>query len=335
MNNKLSHNFIYRLAQPVYVGIWLRLASINDNQDPSSSLFTVHRPYHSVSVSPTFTMAMSRFVVTLGLCVSASAIKLFEPGDFNPEDVWVGSACEKVLRTEIDCDKYIFEFTVPEFRGQSSKDLEMADTICSNRCSDSLRNWYPKLVKECAEEDFMSDTYPTNYWLYIGNSMSSGWNQTCAKDPKTGRYCGEIINEFSKVEDDEEMPLEELCHPCYVKMINMRSTSFAWPSLEDPGGKWWPKQLELVKEKCSGTESKKDASYLDEKESAEEETTSVTPHKTASADGSGVGPMPTASTSSTEAAVSESAAQGATLERLWQASMFAVAGMHCLCSVWA
>ncbi|PCD23480.1 hypothetical protein AU210_015000 [Fusarium oxysporum f. sp. radicis-cucumerinum] len=270
-------------------------------------------------------MAMSRFVVTLGLCVSASAIKLFEPGDFNPEDVWVGSACEKVLRTEIDCDKYIFEFTVPEFRGQSSKDLEMADTICSNRCSDSLRNWYPKLVKECAEEDFMSDTYPTNYWLYIGNSMSSGWNQTCAKDPKTGRYCGEIINEFSKVEDDEEMPLEELCHPCYVKMINMRSTSFAWPSLEDPGGKWWPKQLELVKEKCSGTESKKDASYLDEKESAEEETTSVTPHKTASADGSGVGPMPTASTSSTEAAVSESAAQGATLERLWQASMFAVA----------
>lgn len=190
MNNKLSHDFIYRLAQPVYVGIWLRLASINDNQDPSSSLFTVHRPCHSVSVSPTFTMAMSRFVVTLGLCVSASAIKLFEPGDFNPEDVWVGSACEKVLRTEIDCDKYIFEFTVPEFRGQSSKDLEMADTICSDRCSDSLRNWYPKLVKECAEEDFMSDTYPTNYWLYIGNSMSSGWNQTCAKDPKTGRYCG-------------------------------------------------------------------------------------------------------------------------------------------------
>ncbi|KAK2695643.1 hypothetical protein QWA68_004076 [Fusarium oxysporum] len=270
-------------------------------------------------------MAMSRFVVTLGLCVSASAIKLFEPGDFNPEDVWVGSACEKVLRTEIDCDKYIFEFTVPEFRGQSSKDLEMADTICSDRCSDSLRNWYPKLVKECAEEDFMSDTYPTNYWLYIGNSMSSGWNQTCAKDPKTGRYCGEIINEFSKVEDDEEMPLEELCHPCYVKMINMRSTSFAWPSLEDPGGKWWPKQLKLVKEKCSGTESKEDSSYLDEKESAEEETTSVTPHKTASADGSGVGPMPTASTSSTEAAVSESAAQRATLERLWQASMFAVA----------
>lgn len=118
----------------------------------------------------------------------------------------------------------------------------------------------------------------------------------------------EIINEFSKVEDDEKMPLEELCHPCYVKMINMRSTSFAWPSLEDPGGEWWPKQLKLVKEKCSGTESKKDASYLDEKESAEEETTSVTPHKTASADDSGVGPMPTASTSSTDTPVSGSAA---------------------------
>ncbi|KAG7406624.1 hypothetical protein ACKAV7_014402 [Fusarium commune] len=253
-------------------------------------------------------MAMYRFVVALGLCMSASAIKLFEPGDFNTGDIWVGSACEKVLRTEIDCDKYIFEFTVPEFRGESSEDLQMADTICSNRCSDSLRNWYPKLIKECAEEDFMSDTYPTNYFLYIGNSMSSGWNQTCAQDAKTGRYCGEILNEFSEVKDDEEMPLDELCHPCYVKMIDMRSTSYAWPSLEDPGGSWWQKQLKLVKEKCSGSGSKEDASSLDGKESAEGETTSVTPHKTASADDSGVSTMTAASTLSTETAVSGSTA---------------------------
>jgi hypothetical protein len=135
-------------------------------------------------------MAMYKFVIALGLYMSANAIKLFEPEDFNSEDIWVGKASEKVLTTEIDCDEYIFEFTVPSFRGDLPEDLEMPDTICTDMCTDSLRNWYHKLSKECAEEDFMSDQYPTNYYLYLGNGMSSGWNQTCAKDAKTGRYCG-------------------------------------------------------------------------------------------------------------------------------------------------
>jgi hypothetical protein len=61
------------------------------------------------------------------------------------------------------------------------------------------------------------------------------------------------MNNFSVVADDEERPLEELCHPCYVKMITMRSTSLAWPSLETPAGDWWQKELKLVQKKCSGS----------------------------------------------------------------------------------
>lgn len=99
------------------------------------------------------------------------------------------------------------------------------------------------------------------------------------------------------------MPLEELCHPCYVKLIDMRSNSWAWPTPTDPAGDYWNKQLKLVKEKCNASGGLKEAS------SSQEGTTSVTPHKTVSADGSGVSTMPTASTSSTETAVPGSAAQ--------------------------
>ncbi|KAG5744292.1 hypothetical protein H9Q72_012610 [Fusarium xylarioides] len=256
-------------------------------------------------------MAMSKFVIALGLFMSTSALQMMKPKDLNGLKTSVSKACEKVLTAEVDCDEYIRDLTDPdEFRGETDEDMEMAPTICNKQCSDSFQSWYQKLTKECADEDFGSEYYPPNLFIYSGNVTSSGWNQTCAKDPKTGRFCGEILDEFSELKDDEEMPLEELCHPCYVKLIDMRSNSWAWPTPTNPAGDYWNKQLKLVKEKCNASGGpKKDSSSTDGKDSAEEETTSVTPHKTASADGSGVSTMPTASTSSTETAASKVAAQ--------------------------
>ncbi|KLP22462.1 uncharacterized protein LW94_14568 [Fusarium fujikuroi] len=248
-------------------------------------------------------MVMSRLVVALGLFMSASALQMMKPKDLDSLETLISKACEKVLIAEVECDEYIRELTDPNsFRGETDEDMEMAPTICNKKCSGSFQSWYQKLNKECAEEDFLSELYPPNYFLFGGNVTSSGWNQTCAKDPKTGRYCGEILDEFPDIGDDEEMPLEELCHPCYVKLIDMRSNSWAWPTPTDPAGDYWNKQLKLVKEKCNASGG------LKEESSSKEETTSVTPHKTVSADGSGVSTMPTASTSSTESVVPGSAA---------------------------
>ncbi|PNP83989.1 hypothetical protein FNYG_02677 [Fusarium nygamai] len=249
-------------------------------------------------------MAMNKLVVALGLFMSASALQMMKPTDLDRLEASVSKACQKVLTAEVDCDEYIRDLTDPDsFRGETDEDMEMAPTICNKQCSDSFQSWYQKLVKDCAEEDFLSELYPPNYFLFGGNVTSSSWNQTCAKDPKTGRFCGEILDEFPELEDDEEMPLEELCHPCYVKLIDMRSNSWAWPTPTNPAGDYWNKQLKLVKEKCNASGGLKEAS------SSQEETTSVTPHKTAGADGSIVSTMLAASTSSTTAAVSESAAQ--------------------------
>ncbi|KAF4443789.1 hypothetical protein FACUT_1070 [Fusarium acutatum] len=256
-------------------------------------------------------MAMANFLVALGLFMSASALQMMKPKDLDSLETSVSKACEQVLTAEVDCDEYIRELTDPNlFRGETDEDMEMAPTICNKQCSNSFQSWYQKLNKECAEEDFLSELYPPNYFLFGGNTTSSGWNQTCAKDPETGRYCGEILSEFPELKDDEEMPLEELCHPCYVKLIDMRSNSWAWPTPTNPAGDYWNKQLKLVKEKCNASGgSKEDSSSMNDNDPAEEETTSVTPHKTASAYGSGLSTMLTASTSSAETAVSESAAQ--------------------------
>ncbi|KAF5602152.1 uncharacterized protein FSUBG_7827 [Fusarium subglutinans] len=249
-------------------------------------------------------MAITKFVVALGLFMNASALQMMKPKDVDSLETSVSQACKQVLTAEVDCDEYLRDLTDPDlFRGETDEDMEMAPTICNKQCSDSFQSWYQRLNEECAEEDFGSEYYPPNLFIYSGNVTSSSWNQTCAKDPKTGRFCGETLNEFPELEDDEEMPLEELCHPCYVTLIDMRSNSWAWSTPTNPAGDYWDKQLKLVKEKCNASGG------LKEDSSSKEETASLTPHKTASAYGSGVSTMQTGSTSSAETAVSESASQ--------------------------
>ncbi|KAF5982590.1 hypothetical protein FBULB1_4207 [Fusarium bulbicola] len=221
-------------------------------------------------------MATTKSVFALGLFMSASALQMMKPKDVDSLATSVSKACKQVLTAEVDCDEYLRDLTDPDlFRGETDEDMEMAPTICNKQCSDSFQSWYQKLNEECAGEDFGSEYYPPNLFIY-----------------------SETLNEFPELEDDEEMPLEELCHPCYVKLIDMRSNSWAWPTPTDPAGDYWNKQLKLVKEKCNASGG------LKEDSSSKEETTPLTPHKTASAYGSGVSAMQTGSTSSAQSAVS-------------------------------
>ncbi|KAF5622264.1 uncharacterized protein FTJAE_10998 [Fusarium tjaetaba] len=252
-------------------------------------------------------MAMNKLVVALGLFMSASALQMMKPKDVDSLKPSVSKACKQVLTAEVDCDEYLRDLTDQDmFRGETDEDMEMAPTICNKQCSDSFQSWYQKLIKECAGEDVGSEYYPPNLFIYSGNVTSSSWNQTCAKDPKTGRFCGETLDEFPDRDDGEEMPLDELCHPCYVTLIEMRSNSWAWPTPTNPAGDYWNKQLKLVREKCNASGG------LKEDSSSKGETTSVTPHKTAGADVSSLSTSPTASTSSIETAVSGSATSEST-----------------------
>ncbi|KAM0552386.1 hypothetical protein ACHAPJ_007946 [Fusarium lateritium] len=224
-------------------------------------------------------MAMTRLIIALCLSMSASAFKIYDAEDF--EDKKIEKNCAKALTANIDCNNYIRDFKEPAYQGWIG-DVKLADSVCTETCSESLRSWYDTATKECGEKASGRDS-PARYGGYIWQ----GWNETCVKDTKTDQYCQEIIDGFSELEDDDEMPLEELCHPCYD---------------------YWKDQFELIRKKCDNSGATNDATSLDEEEeeATEKETASDAPHTTSSAQESDASTALPQRTSSTETALSES-----------------------------
>ncbi|KAF4957026.1 hypothetical protein FGADI_3440 [Fusarium gaditjirri] len=146
-------------------------------------------------------------------------------------------ACDKAKAADIDCHKKAFSFINGGWYGSLDSEA-LTDAVCTHTCSQSLQDWVANVSEDCEEED--SARYGLRIW--------TGWNATCLKDTKTGRYCNDIIGDFTDVGEDEELPHDELCHPCYVKRLEMYK-----PSPYALNIKWHEEQLELVHKKCSFT----------------------------------------------------------------------------------
>ncbi|RKK66849.1 hypothetical protein BFJ69_g15014 [Fusarium oxysporum] len=76
------------------------------------------------------------------------------------------------------------------------------------------------VINACQGEDF-GDGVPQRYGGYIW----AGWNETCIKDPKTKKYCNDIIDVFTLTKDEELTPLRQLCHPCHRHHLAMIQSS--------------------------------------------------------------------------------------------------------------
>lgn len=85
----------------------------------------------------------------------------------------------------------------------------------------------------------------------------------------------EILEGFSQVEDDEERPYDELCHPCYRNVLIAMSTNRIWtgPDAADDG--YWPSQLELVHKKCGDSRGSEESSKKKELSDTTQKTTGV------------------------------------------------------------
>ncbi|EGU73091.1 hypothetical protein FOPG_14764 [Fusarium oxysporum f. sp. conglutinans race 2 54008] len=186
-------------------------------------------------------VALQRLVPLLSLCLGTSAaFKIYRTEDL--ESYNVEDACVKALSADIACHEYIHSFMQPRYRG-SLENVTLTDQICTGTCSASLRSWFNTVVVACADEDFGGGV-PQRYGGYIWN----GWNETCVKDPKTKKYCNDIIDEFTELKDGEEMPLDELCHICYRRRLAiMQSSSY---SIYDH---FYQSQLEKVYKTCGGS----------------------------------------------------------------------------------
>jgi hypothetical protein len=69
----------------------------------------------------------------------------------------------------------------------------------------------------------------------------------------------DIILDFTDRGEDKELPLKELCHPCYVKRIEMYK-----PSPYALNIKWHEEQLELVHKKCGGSAPTETSTFVSE-----------------------------------------------------------------------
>ncbi|KAF5237099.1 hypothetical protein FAUST_6239 [Fusarium austroamericanum] len=163
-------------------------------------------------------------ILAFSLCKSANAFKIYNPDVLNSDTF--GEACVQALGAEIDCHKQVRSFM--ERRWHSS--------LQSTNITDQV------FASNCDSKNFDGEI-PT----LSGGLMWAGWNETCVKDPKTKRYCNEIMDEFTEVDSLEKLPSNELCHICHIRRLAMMQSS-QYSAYND----FYKGQLEYVYKTCGG-----------------------------------------------------------------------------------
>ncbi|KAH0386232.1 hypothetical protein KCU92_g2809, partial [Aureobasidium melanogenum] len=153
---------------------------------------------------------------------------IYKPSDL--DELNLPDNCQSALTQKILCEDTVQEYDQPTWRG-SIEDKELYDEVCDASCGDSLRSYFEDVSEACAGYN-ITGAPPTMY----GGYMWEAWNETCYIEPQSGRYCNEIIDGFTEVEDVYDMPHNELCSYCNTKVYQMRQASqySAYDAIHDP-----------------------------------------------------------------------------------------------------
>ncbi|KAH7191800.1 uncharacterized protein B0J16DRAFT_410583 [Fusarium flagelliforme] len=181
-------------------------------------------------------VVIQRLVPLLSLCLgSSAAFSIHDATDLDSKNV--SDACVKAMSANIDCHGYIRSFDEAGYRGSLGNVTE-TDEVCTSTCSASLKSWFETVISACANEK-MGDGVPQLY----GGYMWAGWNETCFKDPKTNRYCNDILDDSEELEYEEE-----LCHSCNRRKLEMmQSSSYSIYN------SFYRRKLGEVYKKCGGS----------------------------------------------------------------------------------
>lgn len=97
-------------------------------------------------------------------------------------------ACITALTATIKCDLQVFQFGEPQYHGTLGNDT-LTDLVCDQSCGDSLARWFTNAEANCNGAVLLD--HPATI---LGGNMWEGWNETCYKDPTTGKYCNGKID---------------------------------------------------------------------------------------------------------------------------------------------
>ncbi|RTE79638.1 hypothetical protein BHE90_005873 [Fusarium euwallaceae] len=186
-------------------------------------------------------MALLKRSVIFALALCANAFVIYDADDLSGGNL--GDECIGSLAADIACHSEVQTFMRLGYRGSLASTAK-TDLICTGACSASIRSWFNSVASNCEGKSFSDDdTVPMKF----GGYMWAGWNETCVKDPKTKKYCNEIIDEFSEVDSIEEMPRDELCHVCHIRRLAMMQSS-----QYSIYNEYYKEQLEYVYKTCGG-----------------------------------------------------------------------------------
>ncbi|KAK2731146.1 hypothetical protein FQN57_003634 [Myotisia sp. PD_48] len=131
----------------------------------------------------------------------------------------ITKVCRTAVTQRIDCHSIYLQWQTPIYHGIFESD-EITNVICEEDCKKSLKNWFETVEFACAGQN-ITGAVPT----ILGGFLYQGYNETCLKDTTTGKYCNNVIDDFTLVPKVDEMPMNELCSYCYTKRMEIMQTS--------------------------------------------------------------------------------------------------------------
>ncbi|EXL66142.1 hypothetical protein FOPG_17668 [Fusarium oxysporum f. sp. conglutinans race 2 54008] len=98
-----------------------------------------------------------------------------------------------------------------------SDDPAVTKMVCSKACGSSIGHMRTKVASACGSEEMI----PGMSYVNLVDKFWSSWNQSCFSDPKTGKYCNDVIASFPEVDDLSKLPKSDLCSYCNVEQYRM------------------------------------------------------------------------------------------------------------------
>ncbi|KAJ6007783.1 hypothetical protein N7540_011759 [Penicillium herquei] len=127
----------------------------------------------------------------------------------------LSQSCKTSMMAPIKCDDFLGTIMAPGYHGSLNNDT-LTELVCDSTCGENIKDWFETVQQDCAGYN-ISGAAPELY----GGRMWAAYNETCSKDPSSGKYCNAIIDDFTLVANTAAMPDAELCSYCYTERLQM------------------------------------------------------------------------------------------------------------------
>ncbi|SPJ85290.1 uncharacterized protein FTOL_11071 [Fusarium torulosum] len=145
--------------------------------------------------------------------VNTSGLAMFPQGSLS--DAGLPSIYESTLYQFINCADETVDLAANGYL--DNDDPAVTKLVCRSACGGAIRHMRTKVALACGTEELV----PGMPFVHMVDKLWSSWNQTCFTDPKTGKYCHDIIAAFPEVDGLSKLPKSDLCSYCNVEQYRM------------------------------------------------------------------------------------------------------------------